>query len=231
MGDLHLGLTTEGEGREDEHRRILDFIETRCSGMDFVVNLGDLYDRPNPSPWVIAESLRHASVLGRQTRAGQTMWLVGNHDRPSRGWRHALEPLAASGSRRLRVVSKPSVVPVGGVDFVLVPYVTDWMSRQESYGSAQEWLDDFAGSSLRDCGRDMYVFGHVDVDGSEASDERDIGLRVPRILLDDDRVKHVFLGHVHKHQTVGEMVTIVGSSIAANFGEAGERKFCVEVEI
>lgn len=222
-GDKHLGITTEGEDRLTEQRRICTFCADR-SEVDGYIDLGDLFHSSGPSPRVVAEALWYVSAV----KAGASFFLVGNHDRPSRGEHHALLPLEASGWE-LEVVPEPMSREMEAGVFVFLPFVTDWMARQRDHDSAQAWLDSFAGEVVGSAERPIYVFGHVDVDGSEHADERDIGLRVPTVLLEE--AAHIWLGHVHKPQTVGENVTIVGSAIVADFGEAEERKGIVEVTL
>ena len=189
--------------------------------------MGDLFERPNPTPLLIAESIRHFNEVDKQI--ARSFWLVGNHDRPSRGEHHALLPLVEVGAK---VVAEPDTWELDdGVVILTLPYVTDWMARQRGFESAQVWLDEYAKDTVEglEDGERLYVVGHLDVYGSEHSDERDIGLHVPTALLES--AEHIWLGHVHKHQSVGGNVTIVGSAIVANFGEADEVKGIVEVEL
>ena len=66
-----------------------------------------------------------------------------------------------------------------------------------------------------------YLFGHLGV--SEAQFSSGISLQCSISLKDLKRFKHVFLGHYHKPQTVGN-ITYIGSPIQTDKGQAGEIK-------
>lgn len=222
-GDKHIGLTADGESRLDEQRDILAACEAE-SAVDVYVDLGDLFHRTDPSPELIALAISHA----RSIKAAQSYWLVGNHDRPTRGDHHALMPLSAAG---FEVVAEPMIATLeGGLRLLMLPFVWEWTARQRGHESAQAWLDAVAAEAIKD-GSELLVAGHLEVDGSEHSSERDIGLRVPTCLLHSKRVKHIWLGHVHKHQKVGKNVTIVGSAVHADFGEINDPKGIMRVDL
>lgn len=239
-GDKHLGLVSDGESRLPEQRRVL----ARCVELlretvaDVYVDLGDLFHSPRPGPDAYAvafEHLRALSAWSTEAEGRAAFLLAGNHDKPTRGEVNALTPLA--GFPRLpRVIPEPTVVPWDSrVTLLFLPYVTEWEARREGWDSAQAWLEEVTGDALRQRGKPpLLVFAHLEVPGATAHawdvTQRDVGLRVPESLLTDPVVLRVLSGHVHRHQVL-ERVTVVGSAVCVDFGEAADPKGAVLVEV
>jgi|GEM_PF-4752662 len=232
-GDKHLGLSTDGDSRLEEQERILRFCEDQVQELqpDLYVDLGDLFDRPRPGPAEYALAIGHALAVASMCPA---VFLTGNHDKRTRGLDHALLPLA-----ELDEVNRLSVIRIPRDEYLdhetlamFLPYVTDHEARNGGvFESAQEMLDNHAETTLGEQSAKILVFAHLEVHGaSKGEDVRDVGLHVPRCLVESDEVLGIWCGHVHTPQTVGK-VTVVGSAIHATFGEVGEEKALVMVEL
>lgn len=255
-GDLHLDLVSDGLSRLEEQERVIahTLSALRLLNPDVFVDLGDLFDRPRPSPSAYAVALEYASNLRdwwenlAATRKLSTVArledhvfvLAGNHDKISRGAVSALRPLESlwsTSSVIARSIVLPDIVDLegGGPRLVFLPYVTDWEARNVDSGfeTAQELLDEFAGRSLEDC-ESAVVFTHLEVPGARLADDervqRDVGTSIPGALLEDDRVLRIYAGHVHKYQEL-ERVTVVGSALHVDFGEAADAKGMIYAEV
>jgi DNA repair exonuclease SbcCD nuclease subunit len=253
-GDLHLDLVSDGLPRLEEQRRVIDrtLEALRLLNPDVFVDLGDLFDRPRPSPAAYAAALEYAEALRYwwESASGarglskvaqledRTFVLAGNHDKPSRGEVSALRPLEVlhrATHRTACPVGIPMFSDVMGHDvrLVLLPFVTDWEARERGFDSAQAWVDDFAEIALRDCERAV-AFTHLEVPGARLADDervqRDVGTAIPRILLEDVRVLRIYAGHVHRYQVL-EKVTVVGSALHVDFGEAADPKGMIYAEV
>jgi len=234
-GDKHLGLVSEGVSRLDEPRRVLRGIEKILEeeAPDVYVDLGDLFHSPRPSPETVAVAISHFATVA-ESQARLTAVLVGNHDKPTRGADlHALLPLVQL--RRYgfpRVIDRPRAIDLDDVRFVFLPYVREC----ETAGvDVQSYLDDVVAEFLEvRRGTRIVAFAHLEVPGAKTSpddvSQREIGIHVPRALLEDDRVVRVFAGHIHHYQKL-DRVTVVGSSIYVDFGEALSSKGCVLAEV
>lgn len=241
-GDKHLGLTSDGEPRLGEQRRVLD----RCAELlrdlnpDAYVDLGDLFHSPRPGPDAYEVAFDYLREIGKWcANSGRPAFLLaGNHDKQTRGGVSALAPLEAlrrSFPQLPEPVLRPKTAGVGPVVFVLLPFVTEWEARQAGHASAQAWMDDGAARvSEKTGGRRLLVFCHMEVPGATAhawdATQRDVGLRLPAALLENPLTVRAYAGHVHRHQEL-ERVTVVGSAVHVDFGEAPDEKGAVLAEV
>lgn len=85
-GDWHLGATLEGQSRDEEHRRFLEWLlETlRTRSIEVLLVAGDVFHYAQPS--AEAQRLYYAFLarLQRETAVRHTVIVGGNHDSPSR---------------------------------------------------------------------------------------------------------------------------------------------------
>lgn len=241
-GDKHLGLVSDGESRLEEQRRVLG----RCLELlkefnpDVYVDLGDLFHGPRPGPDAYAVALSYLCSLAEwsATSSNPAFLLAGNHDKTTRGSVTALDPfvpIRGTFPHFPEVVFLPKTAAVGEFVCVFIPFVTEWEAKANGRESAQAWLDD--GSEQlehKTRGRRLLVFTHLEVPGSKIHEwettQRDVGLHIPSAILENPRVERVYAGHVHRHQEL-ERVTVVGSSIHVDFGEASDEKGVVLVEV
>lgn len=237
-GDIHLDLVSDGVPRLEEQERVLartvealDLLE-----VDVFVDLGDLFDRPRPSPTAYAAAVEY--LVGVRENVERAYVLAGNHDKVSRGSVSALQPferLQRETDSIPMMITLPEFEDIEGIRLVFLPFITDWEARNVlgGFDSAQGWLDDFAAGALLDCRRAI-AFAHLEVPGARLADDervqRDVGTSIPEVLLEDDRVLRVYAGHVHKRQDVGK-VSVVGSALHVDFGEAGDEKGMLYVEV
>lgn len=77
--------------------------------VDLIIHAGDLYDSPRPSPQAEAVAIE---ALINLTEQAPVIVLVGNHDRPTGGGVHALEPLKHLAPGRLVICDTPDPVSI-----------------------------------------------------------------------------------------------------------------------
>lgn len=233
-GDKHLGLVSDGMPRLEEQERIIGACLKilHAEQPDIYVDLGDLFDSPRPGPAATALAVRYATLIAEWNVAGRAAYfLVGNHDKPTRGPVHALAPLAelhAKDPRYPRIVAEPAFDRVGDTLIALLPFVTGWEARQQNdHWDPQAWLDHAAVQALADSAAPVVVFTHLEVPGATHSaddrSQRDVGTAIPKRLLEDARVLRIYAGHVHRYQEL-DRVTVVGSALHVDFGEAEDPK-------
>jgi len=242
-GDKHLGLVSDGMSRLEEQRRVLAEVVRvlNAEAPDVFVDLGDLFHSPRPGPdayEVAFEYVRNVAEWARP-HGSVAYFLVGNHDKTTRGRVHALTPMkmAFRGNPTIEVVDLPCTrldsIYSPKLCLVFLPHVTDWEAREFSGGacSAREYLREASKNQLKFAEREtipVVAFTHLGVEGSRIgagdSVQRDTGLCIPEELLASKSLLHVYAGHVHGYQTVGKKVTVVGSAIYVDFGEAADRK-------
>ena len=237
-GDKHLGLVSDGVPRLEEQRRVLDAVVelARAEEPDVVVDLGDLFHVPRPGPDAYAVAFNY---LRRLEKVAPTFVLAGNHDKPSRGACNSLLPLGEvfeGGFVQTVPLPMRSNVYSGNFELLFLPFVTEFEAREAGDTDTQSYLDrvveGFLGSTR---GRaKVLAFAHLEVPGAKRGPDdvtqRDVGTSIPRALLEDPRVLRVYAGHVHHHQEL-ERVTVVGSSIHVDFGEARSPKGVVLAEV
>lgn len=143
IADVHLGNHKRQGGRvtaslNERCQKILHVFEHALQHAeeeecDAMVVLGDLFDRHNPLPQLVAETLRRLLKTGLPT-----IMLVGNHDQVSTApGDHALTPFAAAGHEDITVVEAPRVVAIDSSHessrVLCAPYqpgpVKDWLPQ------------------------------------------------------------------------------------------------------
>jgi DNA repair exonuclease SbcCD nuclease subunit len=246
-GDKHLGLVSDGMSRLEEQRRVLDhcLATLQRERPDVYVDLGDLFHGPRPAPETYAVAVDYVLRLvdwSVQT-GGRAFLLVGNHDKPTRGAVHALTPLRTlleglarsprADEQGVRVVDEPEVLVVGDVNLLFLPHVTDWEARARDKESAAAWLAEVAHVTTW-ASVPALAFAHLEVPGAKTREDdtvqRDTGLAVPAEVFESARVIRTYAGHVHKYQEL-DRVTVVGSALHVDFGEAADPKGIVLTEV
>lgn len=215
VGDLHIGASLGGVSRFDEHRRVLEYCQELDEQVDLTVNLGDVFHMPKPHPVSLGLFAKYLSDYD--------YILVGNHDRPSRGQWHAFRAYGDAGHSK--IVDVP-FVKFGDPTLIFLPYVTDWQAKEAGYPSAQDWLDDFCRKCVKEAPKKILAFAHLEVLGAEVGQVRawrEVGTRVPDVLMESRKVSKVYVGHIHSHQHINK-ATIVGSSIRVDYSEADQLK-------
>jgi DNA repair protein SbcD/Mre11 len=242
------------------HTRLQDYLaridEAISVGLDHEVDLvliaGDIYKNRTPNPTHQREFARR---LTRLRDAGVTTFIItGNHDiSPSMGRAHSVEIFDALGIADVTIADRPKlhIVPTrsGRLQIIALPWVTrhNLMGREELRGATFAEIDYEVRRRLErfvietaarlDPAIPAVLAFHGSVDGAQVGAERAITLGqdlvLPRSVLAQPNIAYVALGHIHKHQVLGAHPPLVypGSIERVDFGELGEPKGCVLVEL
>jgi exonuclease SbcD len=264
FADIHVGMENYGhiDSNTGINSRVLDFLrrfdEVIDYGLDHDVDLvvfaGDAFKTRDPSPTLQREFARRVKRI--VDADVPIVMLVGNHDLP------AMEKKASS-IDIYRTLAVPNVIvgweealhvvetKHGQVQIATAPYPmrNRLMSQAEYKGKSIEELDkslqEIVGESIRalaeqlDPTRPSILTGHFTVSGATYGSERSVmigrDVAVLKSVLTEGAWDYVALGHIHKHQNLGDgypAIVYPGSLERIDFGEEKEAKgFCwVELE-
>lgn len=253
--DPETGLST----RALDFLRVFDELmayATQADGpgpVDLVLFAGDAFKTRDPSPTYQREFARRIHHLA-VTHQIPVFLLVGNHDVPNASSQaHSLEIFDTLEVPGVTVARKPDVFTIetrhGALQLVALPWVTrsalltrdqyTGLSLEEINQTLLEKLDKVLAALFANLRPDlptiMTIHGTVQgaVFGSERSVMLGYDLTLPRSLLNHPLLSYVAMGHIHKHQSLGEDPPIVypGSPERIDFGEASEDKGFVMVEL
>ena len=255
-GDWHVGRVWKGLNRLDETAAVLDqlacFLERER--IDLLLMAGDVFDTASPS----AEAER--LVFGFFKRIGQagvpSVVIAGNHDNPARveAWGTLAELVGVRAVGRPRRASKGGLVEIatraGETALVAaLPFapVRTWVTALELAGDEtaakaryaemfQRAVRDLSGGFRPDAVN--LLLAHTHLDGAA------FGESERRVHLGDDwaaapqalpaSAQYVALGHIHKPQrveTAPAPAHYAGSPLQLDFGEAGQRRVFLAVEV
>jgi len=224
--------------------------------VDLVLFAGDAFKTRTPSPTYQREFARR---IHRLSQAGlPTVLVVGNHDLPSSvGRAHTMEIFATLEVENIHVVRRPDLLRIqtrhGPVQVVALPWVTrSTLLAREQYRSKslaelnelilKRLLDIFEAPeegliARLDPDIPAVLCVHGSVQGATYGSERSVMLGqdviLPLSLVHNPAWDYVALGHIHKHQVLGENPPVVysGSIERIDFGEEKEAKGFVVAEV
>ena len=262
LADLHIGVENYGQIDPESgmHTRLLDYLvrfdEAIAlgleAGIELVLIAGDIYKNRTPNPTHQREFARR---IHRLRSAGVEVFiLTGNHDiSPSAGKAHSVEIFEALGVEGVTIADRPKIhmlrLRSGPLQIVALPWVTrhTLLTRDElrnaGFGEIEaelrRRLDRFVSDAAErvDPSIPTVLTFHGTVDGATLGSERSITLGSDLALSRATLAQPVFdygaLGHIHKHQVIGDRPPLVypGSLERVDFGEEAEAKGCVLVEL
>lgn len=231
--DAHYGLKSAGMDRTEEIHAIMMGIVSRAidEGADFFIHMGDLGQTANPTSrvhrcWIeVFNALEDAGIHSR--------FLLGNHDIVNHVENQSgnLGPLEKLGLKFVHCVDLASLelTPDDRWVFMFLPFVSKSMiPGKERNTYYREHVKGFIGASED---RNLIVFTHLNVDGATVADDwllRPVDAVMPRSLYQEDRVKLILSGHIHKPQTIRKSDPrheILGSLISTDFGDVAEKRY------
>ncbi len=217
-----------------------------------VLFAGDAYKGRKPSPTLQRE---FAKRIRRLAEAEIPVFLlVGNHDTPRAANRAtSVEIFDTLAIRNVWVKDVPGTEVIetkgGPVRVVALPWVSrSWLLSQEEYiGKSLLEVDSLIAEKWErivenetehlDQRIPALLVAHGTVFGAVYGSERSVILGqeivIPRSAVTNPAFDYVALGHIHKHQVLNENPPVVyaGSMERVDFGEEGEEKGFVVVEI
>jgi exonuclease SbcD len=256
-GDWHVGKTIARRSRIEEAREALDAVVSCAveNQVDVVLVCGDVFEHLSPSPE--SEEAVYDALISFEREAIPVVLLAGNHDNPHR-WR-AIEPLlerfAVHVVPDVRRPEQGGLIEVPARDgsmsaqFAVLPWVTErrLVGAAEVMGLAGQPFQTYAAEVARliealcrgfDPKKCNVLAAHLYVSGSKpAGSERaltigDLYAVAPQAIPSNSQ--YVALGHIHRPQRVpgvGVPARYAGSLLQLDFGEAGQEKSVVLVEL
>jgi exonuclease SbcD len=253
--DWHVGKPLRGINRTRDHEAVLAEIvsQARDAKPDLIIHSGDVFDGLRPATGDLRLALGALNELGA---IASTVVLAGNHD--SGALFDVFAMLLGTGSR-VRFVSKARPPAGGGIVEVQagdgtrlrlapVPFVhanrqVDWFGDPQRfmavYATRMQLINDILWEGLEDGydpARDVLLYAaHLHVSGAHLSGSERL-VHVSETYAAESAglpmVSYSALGHIHKPQQVpGRDAHYVGSPIQLDYGEAGEAKSSIVIDI
>ena len=259
FSDVHIGVESYGrtDPATGLSTRLLDFLRGFDEVVDYAIEervdlalfCGDAYKSRDPSQTHQREFARR---IARLSLAGIPAFLVlGNHDMPHITSRAtALEIFRTLDVSNVYIGDSLRVYTVptrsGPVQVLALPWIrrsdflaredTRMMSPPEVNEAIQRRLADGIAARAAELDPDLPALfaGHVSVAQAKTGSEQSMILGHDHVLLKSDvalpQLDYVALGHVHRHQRLGDDPPVVysGSLERVDFGEEDDEKgFCV----
>jgi exonuclease SbcD len=259
FSDVHIGVESFSRTDPETGlpSRLLDFLSTLDEVADYCIDneadlalfCGDAYKSRDPSQ---THQREFAKRIARLSNAGvPTFLLEGNHDTPAvAGRATALDIFQTLDVRGVTVGNQPETYRVvtrsGPVQIIAVPWVrrSGFLARDETRGLAPEQVNELIQARLTDIVADRVasldptvpavLAGHLTVSEAKTSSEQSMMLGRDYVLLKSSlavpQLDYVALGHIHRHQVLGERPHLVysGALQRVDFGEEKDDKgFCV----
>jgi exonuclease SbcD len=259
FSDVHIGVENYSRTDPETglSSRLRDFLDTYDevvsyaldSRVDLALFCGDAYKSRDPSQTHQREFARR---IARLAAAGiPILLLVGNHDMP-----HVIN--RATALEIFQTLEVPNVhiadtlkthvikTASGPVQVVAVPWFrrSNFLAREETRGMSPEQVNEAiqerlsqairAQAEALDVSIPAVLAGHLTVSEARTSSEQSMMLGRDPVLLKSNvalpQFDYVALGHVHRHQILGQSPHVVysGSLQRIDFGEEKDEKgFCV----
>lgn len=257
-GDLHIGVQNYGrlDSETGIHTRLIDFLNTFDrlvdhaidSDVDGVLISGDVFKNREPN---VTEQREFAKRIKRLSDRGINVYIiVGNHDLHNAVHKAtSVEIYDILDLPGVYVRRKPAIdildTKRGPLQVIALPYVSASMINAEGSTIEELAMDmrrklcDIAEGLAQKAYNDLptVFMSHYSVIGAVPGSEKSIMLgreiTLPLSCFSKDEFDYVALGHIHRHQVMGEKPPIVycGSMDRVDFNEEKEVKGFVVVEL
>ena len=259
FADVHIGVENYSRTDPDTglSTRLHDFLETFDELVDYAIGndvhlalfCGDAYKSRDPSQ---THQREFAKRIVRLSNAGiPSFLLIGNHDTPHvQGRATSLDIYRTLPLPMVTIGDNASTyrieTPAGPIQIVAVPWVrrSQILAREEMRGLTTIEINGRISDTLTnliqiqaerlDPEVPAILAGHVTVNDARTSSEQSMMLGSDHVLLRSSvalpQFDYVALGHIHKHQVIGQKPHVVysGSLQRIDFGEERDEKgFCV----
>ena len=257
--DVHIGVEnySRTDPNTGLSTRLQDFLETFDELVDYAIGsdvhlalfCGDAYKSRDPSQ---THQREFAKRIVRLSDAGiPSFLLVGNHDTPHvQGRATSLDIYRTLPMPRVTIGDNAATylveTPVGPLQIVASPWIrrSQFLAREEMRGLSTFQINEKISDTLTniiqvqaerlDPSIPAVLSGHVTVNDARTSSEQSMMLGSDHVLLRSSvalpQFDYVALGHIHKHQVIGQNPHVVysGSLQRIDFGEEKDEKgFCV----
>jgi len=263
LADIHIGMENYGHPNPQTglHTRLEDYLRSfdevidhvlEREQVDLVLIAGDVYKNRTPNPTHQREFARR---IHRLVRAELPVFiLTGNHDAPGASSRaHSVEIFDTLEIPGVTIASKMRFHLVhtrgGPLQIVAIPWLNRQalLSKDEMVGLPMNALEAemlhrvgaFVEGTLERLDPEVptVLTFHGTIGGASYGAERNVmlgqDLVIPRSVLALPGIDYVALGHIHKHQSVGDAPPAVypGSIERIDFGEEHEPKGFVIADV
>ncbi len=263
FSDAHLGAEIHGKTDPETrvHTQLQDFltcldflVQTAIDEqVDLVLFTGDAYHHQRPAPLPQREFIKRLITLSEHGIS--VLLLAGNHDLPPvAGEASALDIVNVVKIPGVQFVRQPKTVTVmtrkGEVQLVCIPYLPRHalVDFEEERGldeegvhrlmvrRTEEWLRRLMRQVVPN-GSPVLLAAHLWVEGAEfAGSERVLASEpiVPPSVLRNPLFAYVALGHIHRHQFIGNLtppIAYAGSLGRLDFGEENQPKGFLLVDL
>ena len=257
--DVHIGVEnySRTDPNTGLSTRLQDFLKTFDElvdyaigeGIDLALFCGDAYKSRDPSQ---TQQREFAKRIVRLSEAGiPSFLLVGNHDTPHvQGRATSLDiyrtlpmPMVTIGDNAATYLIETRAGPL---QIVAAPWIrrSQFLAREELRGLSAVQINERISETLTniiqsqaerlDPGIPAILAGHATVNDARTSSEQSMMLGSDHVLLRSSvalpQFDYVALGHIHKHQVIGQNPHVVysGSIQRIDFGEERDEKgFCM----
>jgi len=262
LADTHLGVENYGriDPSTGLNSRLLDFAAVLDQVVDYALNsdvhlvifAGDAYRSRDPNSTCQREFAKRIWKLASQ--GIQVFLLVGNHDLPAAlGRANSVDIFETLEVQNVHVGRKPGVhriqTKAGPVQIVALPWLprSQVFTKEDQKNRSQEEINELMGEYLSrfvsraaaelDPDLPAILAAHLSIMGAVWGSEKSVMLGqdvvVPKSLVALPAFDYVALGHVHRHQVLGNLPLTVyaGSLERIDFGEEKEDKGFVVVQL
>lgn len=257
-GDLHIGVQNYGrlDSQTGIHTRLIDFLNTFDMLVDYAIDSdvdgvlisGDVFKNREPN---VTEQREFAKRIKRLSDRGINVYIiVGNHDLHNAVHKAtSVEIYDILDLPGVYVRRKPDIdildTKRGPLQVIALPYVSASMINAEGSTIEELAMDmrqklcGIAEGLARKAYNDLptVFMSHYSVIGAVPGSEKSIMLgreiTLPLSCFSKEEFDYVALGHIHKHQVMGEDPPVVycGSMDRVDFNEEKEVKGFVMVEL
>lgn len=257
-GDLHIGVQNYGriDSNTGIHTRLIDFLNTFDKLVDYAIDSdvdgvlisGDIFKNREPN---VTQQREFAKRIKRLSDKGINVYIiVGNHDLHNAVHKAtSVEIYDIVDLPGVYVRRKPSIdildTKRGPLQVVALPYVSASMINAEGTTIEELSMDmrqklcNIVEGLARRAYSDLptILMSHYSVIGAVPGSEKSIMLgreiTLPLSCFSREEFDYVALGHIHKHQVMGETPPVVycGSMDRVDFNEEREDKGFVMVEL
>ena len=258
LSDLHIGLKLMNHDLAEDQEYILREIVRLAAERqpDAVVIAGDIYDKAVPSAEAMSRFDRFVTELTQAVPQAEIMMISGNHDSAERV--NVFRQVLAR--QHIHMIGRPPELPgetiakvtltdaYGPVNFYLLPFVkpsmvklitgTDEDGNNFSYDEAVHRLimrEELAEQERNELVSHQFYLSTGKDDTIERSPSEIVTVGNIDSVQGDilNRFDYAALGHIHKAQRLNgkDCYRYSGTPIACSFGEEGQKKGVIEVEL
>lgn len=244
----HINPKTGLDTMVEDKLQILDEMIDHAIKNDIkiILDAGDTFNTVIPSPTMIR---LFSERVKRITDAGiHIVFVEGNHSLPKNPKKRSAVSILQFISPLVHYSDKPEILEIEGVQVATLPWIFQsrfenlemfaGLSKEEVKNKAEtmafEMFTTLIASS--DPEKPLVTVAHATVSGSEFGAERVVmmghDIVIPHTVFLDEKICYSALGHIHKHQYVGEKhIVYAGTSSRMSFNERNEKKGFITFEV